>query len=137
MRLEVSKPTKNDIGGILKLVNSDPVHLLKRSRNEVARKLRYWRVVKDGDKIIGCGCLDVYSRRIAEIRSFIVHPDYRGHNISKDILTNLLTLVREKQRVFVVTSARDYFEKNGFTTFSDEKYVLFYTEKNSLGDHRR
>lgn len=63
---------------------------------------------------------------MAEVRSFIVHPEYRGKGYAKAILKNLLTQSQPGQRVFVVTSLPDFFKKNAFSAFLQEKYILFY-----------
>ncbi len=127
----VSIPEPADIAAIVKLVNSDPTHLVPRHEREVAKKLHFWRIVKVDGRIVACGCFDVYSRRIAEIRSLIVDPAFRGLGYAQHILESLISLTRAKQQVFVVTSVPDFFEKNDFSSCMGEKYIMFY-KKTSL-----
>lgn len=122
----VQKPKPADIANIVALVNSDGEHLIPRKKSEVRKKLAFWRIIKINRKVIACGCLERYSRRMAEIRSFIVHPDYRGRGYGEDILTELLTLALPNQKVFVVTSLPDFFKKYTFSECLQEKYILFY-----------
>jgi amino-acid N-acetyltransferase len=124
--IKVLKPKPSDIPGILTLVNSDSEHLIPRTKAEIRKKLTFWRIIKIERKVIACGCFERYSKRMAEVRSFIVHPEYRGKGYAKAILKNLLTQSQPGQRVFVVTSLPDFFKKNAFSAFLQEKYILFY-----------
>lgn len=124
--ITVLKPKSSDIPGILTLVNSDSEHLIPRAKAEIRKKLTFWRIVKVDRKVVACGCFERYSKRMAEIRSFIVHPRYRGRGYAKAILHDLLTLSNPGQRVFVVTSLPDFFKKNAFSECLHEKYILFY-----------
>ncbi len=124
--IKVLKPKPSDIPGMLALVNSDDEHLIPRTKAEIRKKLTFWRIVKVDRKVVACGCFERYSKRMAEVRSFIVHPEYRGRGYAKAILKNLLTMSQPGQRVFVVTSLPDFFKKNAFSPFLQEKYILFY-----------
>jgi len=124
--IKVLKPKPSDIPGMLALVNSDDEHLIPRTKAEIRKKLTFWRIVKVDRKVVACGCFERYSKRMAEVRSFIVHPEYRGKGYAKAILKNLLTQSQPGQRVFVVTSLPDFFKKNAFSPFLQEKYILFY-----------
>lgn len=123
---KVLKPKPSDIPEILKLVNSDAEHLIPRKKSEIRRKLAFWRIIKADKQVVACGCFDRYSSRMAEIRSFIVHPQHRGKDYGQAILTELLTFSQKGQNVFVVTSIPDYFKKQKFSEFLHEKYILFY-----------
>ncbi|MBP9691105.1 GNAT family N-acetyltransferase [Candidatus Woesebacteria bacterium] len=124
--ITVLKPKSSDIPGILSLVNSDAEHLIQRTKAEIRKKLTFWRIVKVERQVVACGCFDRYSKRMAEVRSFIVHPEHRGNGYAKAILKDLLTLSQPGQRVFVVTSLPDFFKKNAFSECLQEKYILFY-----------
>ncbi len=122
----VQKPQPKDTAGIVELVNADPEHLIPRKKSEVRKRLVFWRIIKANRKIVACGCFERYSRRMAEIRSFIVHSDYRGRGYGEAVLRELLTLAKPNQKVFVVTSLPDFFKKYTFSECLQEKYILFY-----------
>ena len=124
--IKVLKPKPRDVPQILALVNSDSEHLIPRTKSEIRKKLTLWRVIKVNRTIVACGCFERYSRRMSEIRSFIVQPEFRGRGYGKAILQELLTLTLPGQRVFVVTSLPDFFKKNAFSECLQEKYILFY-----------
>ncbi|MFO0703437.1 MAG: GNAT family N-acetyltransferase [Patescibacteria group bacterium] len=125
----IEKPAYEDIPQIIELINSDKKHLIPRNKKEISRKLHFWRVAKDNDRVVACGCFDAYSRRMAEIRSFIVDEGYRGRGIAKELLAELMKMVRPNQQVFVVTSVPEFFQKNEFDTCLGEKYIMFYKNK--------
>lgn len=124
--VKVVKPKVRDVHLILALVNSDEEHLIPRTKAEIRKKLPLWRVIKINKQVVACGCFERYSRRMAEIRSFIVLPEYRKRGFGRAILEDLLTLATPGQKVFVVTSLPNFFKKNAFSEFQHEKYILFY-----------
>jgi len=126
MTTKVEIPVHKDINQIIELINSDKKHLIPRNRKEISKKIHFWRVIKERGKVVACGCFDAYSKRMAEIRSFIVHPDYRGRGYAKKLLDELINFTRPNQQVFVVTSIPDFFQKNKFDSCMGEKFIMFY-----------
>jgi amino-acid N-acetyltransferase len=124
--IKVLKPKPRDVSQMLILVSSDAEHLIPRTKSEIRKKLSFWRIIRVNRTIVACGCFERYSRRMAEIRSFIVQPEFRGRGYGKAILQELLTLAQPGQRVFVVTSLPDFFKKQSFSECLQEKYILFY-----------
>lgn len=128
----IVSPTAEDISHIVRLIESDPQHLLSRTPEEVLSiGLENWRVAKVNNTPIGCGCIEKYNMRIAEVRSFIVLPEYRHLGLGSQILTELLSLADPGQMVFVVTSKPTFFHHHAFGFFSKEKYILFHNPRDS------
>lgn len=131
------KPKMTDVAQMVDLINSDPAHLIPRTKQEIVKlRLSAWRVVKIDDKVVGCGCLEKYSERIAEIRSFIVMSEYRSMGVGTVILENLLKCAKDVQLVFVVTSRPSFFQNNSFGFFSQEKYILFHEKKHNQSNKK-
>ena len=84
-------------------------------------------VAESEGTIVGCCALQVYSRRLAEVRSLAVHPDFQGRGIA----ARLVDACRERGRrrrvrqLFAVTSQPDFFERRGFAVHSGWKTALF------------
>jgi amino-acid N-acetyltransferase len=78
--------------------------------------------------VIGCCALQIYSKRIAEVRTLAVHPDYQD----KGVASRLVELCRDRARergikeIFAITSQIDFFAGLGFGTFRREKTAMFY-----------
>ena len=127
----VRKATVSDISGILELVNENLGTLLPRTYNDYADLIdTTWIAEKDG-RVVGSCVLEIYSPKIAEIRSFVVHKDYRRQGLGKALIAAAVDVARGKQirEIMVVTSAREYFEKQNFGACLNEKFALFWNGK--------
>ncbi len=82
--------------------------------------------VAEENGIIACCALEVYSKRIAEIRSLAVLPEYRGRGIATQLVEACMDAARTQgiYELLAITSAVEFFEKRGFGTFNNEKYAL-------------
>jgi amino-acid N-acetyltransferase len=85
-------------------------------------------VTKSGrhSRIIGCCALEVYSRRLAEVRSLVVSPDWQGRGIASSLVERCLREARRRKihECLTITGATKLFEKHGFHPFKGEKYAL-------------
>ena len=103
--------------------------LLPRTFDELEEWLpNYFIAQDDKGAIVGCAALEVYSRKLAEIRSLAVSPDVRGLGIGKALVEACVQLARDKKiyEVMAVTSADTFFMSCGFDfTLPGEKKALF------------
>jgi len=80
------------------------------------------------DRIIGCCALQIYSKRLAEVRSLAVHSTFRKRGVA----SRLVELCKQRARargvkeLFAVTSQTGFFERAGFATFRREKTAMFF-----------
>ena len=83
-------------------------------------------VAVEGEQLIGCCALEVYSKRLAEVRSLAVSKEHQGKGIGTALIEACLAAAKEKgvREVLAVTSAVSLFERYGFGTFKGEKYAL-------------
>jgi amino-acid N-acetyltransferase len=85
-------------------------------------------VAAAGDRIVGCCALQIYSKRMAEVRSLAVHPDFQKRRIA----SRLVELCKQRARargvkeLFAVTSQASFFGRAGFSTFRREKIAMFF-----------
>ncbi len=79
-------------------------------------------------RLVGCCALQVYSRRLAEVRSLAVEPEYARQGIGRRLVEACRRRARERgvSQVMAVTSAVPFFEHAGFSTFKKERIALFY-----------
>ncbi|MCE9541020.1 GNAT family N-acetyltransferase [Candidatus Kaiserbacteria bacterium] len=79
-----------------------------------------------GGRIIACCALEVYSKRLAEIRSLAVLPEHQGKGIASELINACLKAAKEQgvYEVISITGSPAFFEKLGFGTFNKEKYAL-------------
>ena len=124
----IRKATEADIPAILELVRTNQGTLLPRSHNDYVELLPMTWVAVSGDTVVGSCVLEIYSPKIAEIRSFVVHKDHRGHGFGKGLIDAAVSAARSRNihEIMVVTSTPQYFEKLNFGACLNEKYALFW-----------
>jgi N-acetylglutamate synthase-like GNAT family acetyltransferase len=90
--------------------------------------LRSFFVALTKGRIIGCCALQVYSRRLAEVRSLAVHPDFVGQGIGRRLVERCQQRARGRRvkQILTVSSAAGFFEQLGFSTILRERNALFY-----------
>ncbi|MEM9702743.1 MAG: GNAT family N-acetyltransferase [Planctomycetota bacterium] len=79
-------------------------------------------------RVIGFAALEVYSPKLAEVRSLAVADAYRGRGVGKALVERCVALARRRDvlEVMAVTSNEAFFNSCGFDfTLPGEKKALF------------
>ena len=120
--MNIRKATKKDWQNILRLIREHPKQLMQ---HHLPRPSEFFVAIADG-KIVGCCALEVYSRRLAEVRSLAVMKKYQGNGIASALVERCVAHAKKKgvYEVLSITGALLFFEKRGFRTFNKEKYAL-------------
>jgi len=112
------KPTIKDIKQMQDLVLEDVENgnILVRSESEMATTIRSYRVVYDGDILIGFVALHIHSLKLAEIRSLVVKSEYRGKGIGKELIKYCIVEANQinLEELLVLTYKQALFEKYNF-----------------------
>ena len=117
-----------DVDAILAIVNANTDRLLARERGDIEPLLdSFWVAELDG-RVVGCCCLEVYSQKIAELRSLAVLADARGRGLGASLTAAAVADAERRgiPQVLVVTSNREFFERLNFGPCLNEKYALFW-----------
>jgi len=127
--VKIRRAEKGDMAAIRGLIRLFPGQLVQKNLPRVSS----FFVATTGDKIIGCCALQVYSKRLAEVRSLAVHPDYQEQRVAAKLVERCTERAREQgiKELFAVTSRTSFFERLGFATFRREKTAMFL----ELGGH--
>jgi amino-acid N-acetyltransferase len=77
---------------------------------------------------VGCCALQIYSKRLAEVRSLAVYPKFQKRGIAAQLveLCKRRARARGVRELFAVTSQTRFFGRSGFTTFRREKTAMFF-----------
>ena len=122
-RVEIRPAGKGDMAAIRSLIQLFPHQLVQQNLPRVAS----FFVACVGGHAIGCCALQVYSKRLAEVRSLAVHPDFQDRGVASKLVECCTQRARERgiRELFAVTSQTAFFERLGFATFRREKTAMF------------
>lgn len=119
----VRPATSSDMPSIRALIAAYPDELLQADLPRIPS----FFVAESGGEIVGCCALQIYSKRLAEVRSLAVRPDWRGRGIAGRLVDACRTRGRERRvrQLFAVTSEPRFFESRGFTVHRGWKTAVF------------
>lgn len=108
--------------------------LLPRTRDELEDLTEHGFIAVVGQKIVGFAALEIYSVKLAELRSLAVSSQYQGHGIGKALVEACVDLARKRNifEVMAITSSEEFFQRCGFDfTLPGEKKALFLQTRES------
>ncbi len=90
--------------------------LLHRTTDELDQLVKTGFVAVVDKKIVGFAALEIYSRKLAEVRSLAVAPIYQGLGIGRELVRKCVELARERRvlEVMAITSSEEFFKNCGF-----------------------
>ena len=122
--IELTKATLHDIPAMQKLVSEEVSMgvILERSDDELATNIRSYVLARAKGYLVGYTALHIHSPRLAEIRSLIVDPTFRGQSVGKQMVAYALNEARELgvDEVLALTYVPDFFRKLGFEEIAKE-----------------
>lgn len=129
MRFQIRPAQSEDMPAIRSLVRLFPQQLVQRDLPRVSS----FFVATHKGSLVGCCALQIYSKRIAEVRTLAVQPEFQDQGAAKLLVQACQRRARERgvKELFAVTSQTDFFARQGFATFRQEKTAMFY----DLGSH--
>ncbi len=103
--------------------------VLPRTLHELEGLIPSYVVAEAAGSIVGCAVLEIYSKKLAEIRSLVVAPDFQKLGLGKLLVDACIERAKEEEilEVMAITSREDFFLSCGFDfTLPGEKKALFY-----------
>ena len=126
--MKARKARIEDVDDILQLISEASKYgiLLQRSKEELLEEIDEFWVMEYKKNIIACCALDVYSTKLAEIRSMAVKEEYQGQGIASILLDCCIVEAREKgvYEVLTITNRANIFRKKGFAEQLDGQTAL-------------
>lgn len=102
--------------------------LLPRTAEELDELLPHGFVAEIDGRIIGFAALEIYSKKLAEVRSLAVAEELQGQGLGRRLVEACVNRARERNvlEVMAVTSSEEFFRSCGFDfTLPGEKKALF------------
>ncbi len=116
--MKAEKAKLSDVPQIHKLVNGfgSQGMMLLRPLSEIYENIRDFFVVRDCDRVIGCGALHILWGDLIEIKSVAVSEDYQRKGVGAIVVNSCLEEAQEIDVpvVFVLTYKKDFFAGFGF-----------------------
>ena len=126
--VEIRTAEPGDMPAIRRLIR---VHANKLMQTDLPGRQSFFVAETPDGRMVGCAALQIYSKRLAEVRSLAVDPEFGLQGVGKRLVEACQQRARERgiRQVLAVTSATGFFEKSGFSTFKQERVALFYDVK--------
>ncbi|MCG6155577.1 GNAT family N-acetyltransferase [Rubinisphaera margarita] len=104
--------------------------LLPRTTDELDQLVRTGFLAEVDRKLVGFASLEIYSKKLAEIRSLAVSPIYQGLGIGRGLVARCVELARERRilEVMAITSSEDFFRTCGFDFTLPRERKAFFLE---------
>ncbi len=102
--------------------------LLPRTQDELEDLTADGFVAEIDGRIVGFAALEIYSNKLAELRSLAVATEHQRHGIGKALVRACVELARQKHvfEIMAITSSEMFFQHCGFDfTLPGEKKALF------------
>lgn len=127
----IRKATQTDLKRIATFITPfiDDNKLLPRTYDELEHLVNNLYVAEWDGEIIGCAALEIYSKKLAEVRSLAVSSDVQGMGVGKMLVSQCIERAKEENilEVMAITSSEQFFKACGFDfTLPGEKKALFY-----------
>lgn len=120
-----------DIPTLVTMVEKNLDTLLPRSKENYQELLNSTFVAEEEGGVVGSCILEIYSPKIAEIRTLVVAEEFRGRGIARQLVEAAVAEAKRKNiyEVMVVTSNVPFFQSLNFGACLNEKYALFLNGK--------
>jgi amino-acid N-acetyltransferase len=131
---------KSDILQIKKLIDwgAKNRHILPRTLKEIRKISKYFYVCEDNGEIIGCCSLEIYNKKLSEIRSLVIRPEYQNKGIGSKLIKACFKEAKRKKiyEVLAITDKVKFFEKLGFRKCLNNQYPMFIKLKSKNKTNR-
>ncbi len=107
-------------------VESD--RLLPRTTGELTSLIEHGFIAELQNRIAGFAALEIYSAKLAEVRSLAVAPIHQGRGIGRRLIDACIERAKEHSvlEVMAITATEEFFQRCGFDyTLPGQKKALF------------
>jgi len=128
----------NDIPAIADLIKPfvEEGSLLERTYDEFEELLpNFFVAVDENGVLVGCAALEIYSRKLAEIRSLAVAPEVQGQGVGRKLVDACVERARERNilEIMAITASDAFFQSCGFDyTLPSLKRAVFLQTRDHL-----
>ena len=118
-----------DVPVIHRLIVDASLHgkILKRTPHDIRKNVRHFWVAEEKGRVQACCSLEVYSKKLAEIRSLAVYAARRKRGIATALIEVCLREAKRRgiYEVLAITDREDLFKRRGFSEQLHGQKALF------------
>lgn len=123
--IELRRPRLTDVPAISRLLEEYARLglVLPRTQGQLFRHVREFLVAVEGDEVVGCASLRIYTPVLAEIGALAVAERCQGRRVGRRLVEALVGEAQELgiRRVFALTLQEPFFHRLGFRTVPMEE----------------
>lgn len=126
--MEIRQAKIQDVEAIYSLINyyAELDRMLFRQKADIYENLQSFIVAQENGQVVGCCCLQIIWKDLAEIKSLAVHQDYKGKGIGRELV--LKSIEKAKllgvPKVMALTLEKDFFGRIGFKLVDKEQLPM-------------
>lgn len=131
----VRKAKYKDLNAIFILINTQAKKgsVLPRSKSSIKEFINTFYVYDtsqskaETSNILGCVSLEIYNKRLAEVRSLVVSPKARGIRVGSKLVKRCVIEAKKAgiHKLLSVTDKDIFFEKQGFSKTLNNQHAMF------------
>ncbi|MBZ0286142.1 MAG: GNAT family N-acetyltransferase [Anaerolineae bacterium] len=131
--ITIRRAQSSDIEALSNLIEPfvDQGKLLPRTYDELEELLPNCFLAETSTgEIVGCAALEIYSPKLAEVRSLAVSASMQGCGIGKRLVQACVDLAREHRvlEVMAITASDDFFKSCGFDFMLPQKKKALFIQ---------
>lgn len=108
--------------------------ILKRPLSDIRSAIHHFWVVEDQGKVVACCAIEIYNKKLGEIRSLVVMHGYEGKGLATKLIKHCLQVAKEKKiyEVLAITDQISLFKKLHFAEQLHGQKPLFLKLRNLI-----
>ena len=109
--------------------------LLPRTFDELEDLLDTFFIAYYDGRIVGCAALEIYNKKLCELRSLAVDPNTQGMGVGKKLVRACVELAENEGifEIMAISTAEDFFKACGFDfTLPNLKKAFFLQTRDSM-----
>ena len=118
VRMVLRKARVQDVKAIRRLIDlyAEEEQMLPRSESSIQESLRDFFIIRTRDEVVACCALQIFSDKVAEIRSLAVDPKWLKQGLGRKLVEAGLEEATRMgiSKVFTLTYVDGFFRKLGF-----------------------
>ena len=113
----------------------DSGEILPRTYDELEYLLETFFIARLDGRLVGCAALEIYSKKLCEIRSLAVAPGAQGLGIGKGLVAACVDLAAREgvYEIMAISAAEEFFKSCGFDfTLPRQKRAFFLQTRDEM-----